>query len=361
MKNSTQTRDLLLRHHRTYPLMQIRDLFKFLFQSAFGCEHLVSNEEIAVNYIRKEYAPLPQSLPTPPDPLDGAYSRVHLSFLGNGLTPETLGKLFCRSAKVEPTGLDDLQDKISTTRDLIREGLLPFSPEEFEESLAAWAEKGYPPVHHSDTFRAAYCPAYRVIANEYLPFLPLLERIDTLLQAQNAPAIVAIEGGSASGKTTLAQLLQDLYGCTVFHMDDFFLRPEQRTPERFAEVGGNVDRERFLEEVLLPLSQGKPVCYRPFDCATQTLEAPVTVTPNRLTVVEGAYSMHPALAPYYTLSVFLNIDSAYQQARILKRNSPAFAKRFFEEWIPLEQRYFSQTQIRERCDLTLPIEEASFS
>ena len=71
--------------------------------------------------------------------------------------------------------------------------------------------------------------------------------------------------------------------------------------------------------------------------------------------------MHPALAPYYTLSVFLNIDSAYQQARILKRNSPAFAKRFFEEWIPLEQRYFSQTQIRERCDLTIPIEEASFS
>ena len=261
----------------------------------------------------------------------------------------------------EPTGLHDLQDKISTTRDLIREGLLPFSPEEFEESLAAWAEKGYPPVHHSDTFRTAYSPAYRVIANEYLPFLPLLERIDTLLQAQNAPAIVAIEGGSASGKTTMAQLLQDLYGCTVFHMDDFFLRPEQRTPERFAEVGGNVDRERFLEEVLLPLSQGKPVCYRPFDCATQTLKAPTEISPTHLTVVEGAYSMHPALAPYYTLSVFLNIDSAYQQARILKRNSPAFAKRFFEEWIPLEQRYFSQTQIRERCDLTLPIEEASFS
>ena len=361
MKNSTQTRDLLLRHHRTYPFMQIRDLFKFLFQSAFGCEHLVSNEDTAISYIQREYATLAPVSPTPPDPLDGAYSRVHLSCLGNGLTPETLGKLFCRSAKSEPTGLHDLQDKISTTRDLIREGLLPFSPEEFESSLAAWADQNYPPIHHSDTFRAAYCPAYRVIANEYLPFLPLLARIDKLLQNGHSSAIVAIEGGSASGKTTLARLLEDLYGCTVFHMDDFFLRPEQRTPERFAEIGGNVDRERILEEVLLPLSQGKTVCYRPFDCSTQALEAPVTVTPNRLTVVEGAYSMHPALAPYYTLSVFLNIDSTYQQARILKRNSPAFAKRFFEEWIPLEQRYFSQTQIRERCDLTLPIEEASFS
>ena len=361
MKNPTQTRERILLHHSTYPLMQIRDLFKFLFQSAFGCEHLVSNEEIAVNYIRKEYASLPQSLPTPPDPLDGAYSRVHLSCLGNGLTPETLGKLFCRSAKSEPTGLHDLQDKISTARDLIREGLLPFSPEEFESSLAAWADQNYPPIHHSDAFRAAYCPAYRVIANEYLPFLPLLERIDTLLQAQNAPAIVAIEGGSASGKTTLAQLLQDLYGCTVFHMDDFFLRPEQRTPERFAEVGGNVDRERFLEEVLIPLRQGQSVQYRPFDCSTQTLKAPTEISPTHLTVVEGAYSMHPDLSLYYDLSAFLSIHPSHQRARLLKRNSPAFAKRFLEEWIPLEQSYFTLTHIKDRCSLTLPIEEASFS
>ena len=34
-------------------------------------------------------------------------------------------------------------------------------------------------------------------------------------------------------------------------MDDFFLRPEQRRPERFAEPGGNVDRERFAAEVLV--------------------------------------------------------------------------------------------------------------
>lgn len=30
-----------------------------------------------------------------------------------------------------------------------------------------------------------------------------------------------------------------------FGLDDFFLRMEQRTPERLREVGGNVDYERF--------------------------------------------------------------------------------------------------------------------
>ena len=82
------------------------------------------------------------------------------------------------------------------------------------------------------------------------------KKIDELL-TQKDMVIVAIDGKCTSGKTTLASKLAQIYDCNVFHMDDFFLRPEQRTPERFAEVGGNVDYERFQEEVLLPLKTGK--------------------------------------------------------------------------------------------------------
>ena len=107
----------------------------------------------------------------------------------------------------------------------------------------------------------------------------LKKQIDTLLEENNL-VIVAIDGKCTSGKTTLASKLAEIYDCNVFHMDDFFLRPEQRTPERFAEVGGNVDYERFQEEVLLPLKSGKAFSYRPFDCSTFTLSAPVTVAPK---------------------------------------------------------------------------------
>ena len=117
--------------------------------------------------------------------------------------------------------------------------------------------------------------------------------------------IIGVAGGTGSGKTTLAEKLSRIYDCNVFHMDDFFLRPEQRTPERFAEAGGNVDRERFLSEVLTPLSEGRAVEYSRFNCSTQKLEAPVTVEQKPLTIVEGAYSMHPELARFYDLSVFL--------------------------------------------------------
>ena len=81
--------------------------------------------------------------------------------------------------------------------------------------------------------------------------------IDALLQERER-VIVAIEGSCAGGKTTLAEALGREYGCNVLPMDDFFLRPEQRTEQRFAQPGGNVDYERFFEEVLQPLLRGEP-------------------------------------------------------------------------------------------------------
>jgi uridine kinase len=183
-------------------------------------------------------------------------------------------------------------------------------------------------------------------------FLPLFERIDGLTSEN---AIVAIEGGSASGKSTLSEILSDVYDCTVFHMDDFFLRPEQRTPERFAEVGGNIDHERFLCEVLTPLREGKTVNYRRFDCCEMKIQDGVDIQPKSLNIVEGAYSMHPSLDGLYDLSVFLDVDAELQRTRIEKRNSPDMAKRFFDTWIPLEQKYFSATNVKERCDFTIEI------
>ena len=168
---------------------------------------------------------------------------------------------------------------------------------------------------------------------------------------------VAIDGPCGSGKTTLAEALSRELDCPVIHMDEFFLRPEQRTPERFAEIGGNVDRERFLEEVLGPLKRGDAVCYRPFDCGKWALGEPITVEPKKLTVIEGVYSMHPDLADCYDYSVYLDISPEYQRERIQERNSPAFAKRFFEEWIPLENRYFEGMLVKERCCEVLKIEK----
>ena len=175
------------------------------------------------------------------------------------------------------------------------------------------------------------------------------KQIDDLLCQRNQ-VIVAIDGSCTSGKTTLAARFAEIYDCNVFHMDDFFLRPEQRTRSRYAEVGGNVDYERFQEEVLLPLKAGKTFSYRPFDCSTFTLSDPVTVIPKKLNIIEGTYSHHPYFGNPYDLKILLTITPELQRQRILER-SAFLHKRFFEEWIPMENRYLEEFRISDKCDM----------
>ncbi len=373
-----QTRNMLIEHYQTYPKLQMRDLFKFLHQSSFGCEHLLSDASAAIEYIRREAAecrPRQGENSNLPDgvhqrenlePLDGDFCRVYLDFVKEGLSAETLGQLFFLSARPVENGRELLEEKLAVLTELIRERELPLSLEEVEKEIEQWREAGYPAYHHSEDFRKHYAPAYRVIKKEYALFLPLLLEIDKRLKEKrrlfdsgnrrtDCSLTLAIEGGSASGKTTLAGLLEQVYGATIFHMDDFFLRPQQRTKERFAEPGGNVDRERFLEEVLIPLKAGETVHYRRFDCSSFALQEPVVMKPGEFNVVEGAYCMHPDLAGYYDFSVFLDVLPDLQKRRIHKRNSPDMAERFFGEWIPMEQRYFAAMDVKARCDMVLPV------
>ena len=350
MKEQTHAR--LIRHYQDRPNLQAQDLFKYLFQSAYGCEHLVSNEQAALRYIQSEYASMGERAECRIEPLDGNYSRVHLGVLQKGLRPETLARLFCLSAQKED-GKEQLKHSLEVAQELVQSGEIPLDVARFAQALQEWQAFGCPAIHHSEAFRAAYSPAYRVIANRYADFLPVFTEIDKRLAHGSVTSVM--EGGSASGKSTLADALEAVYGCTVLHADDYFLRPEQRTPERLAEVGGNFDRERFAEEIVQPLRSGQPVTYRRFDCMTQTLGEPITVQKTALTVVEGVYSLHPAFGKYYDLAIFLDIAPDIQKKRIGVRNSPMLARRFFDEWIPMENAYFAAMDIKTRADLIMPV------
>ena len=164
------------------------------------------------------------------------------------------------------------------------------------------------------------------------------------------PAILAIDGRCASGKSTLGERLSREWDADLFHMDDFYLQPHQRTEEWLSEPGGNVDRERFLEEVLLPLSRGEAVSYRRFDCGTFAFEPLRLIRPGAIAVVEGSYSCHPELREFYDMRVFLDIDPKTQRERILQRNGPEVLQRFIDRWIPLEENYFSGCAVRDCCD-----------
>lgn len=171
-------------------------------------------------------------------------------------------------------------------------------------------------------------------------------------QKEKQRIVIAIDGSCTSGKSTLAVALASELDCNLFHMDDYFLRPQQRTAERLSEVGGNVDYERFYREVLKQLKTGSAFAYRPYDCRTGLLAEEKLVTPRRINIIEGSYSHHPYFGNAYDMKVFLEVSADIRNQRI-RRRLPLLQKKFIEDWIPMEQRYFETFSIREKADLVV--------
>ena len=179
-------------------------------------------------------------------------------------------------------------------------------------------------------------------------FRPLFLRIDELSK-QKKGVTIGIDGNSASGKTSLAALLGSMYTCNIFSMDDFFLRPGQRTPERLNEPGGFIDYERFGEEIVEGLKSGAPFRYRRYDCSTFELYEAGLVEPMPLNVIEGVYSLHQRFIGIYDIKVFLRLDGSAQRGRLAERGEYLLDK-FISEWLPMENKYFDYFNIVDKCD-----------
>ena len=167
------------------------------------------------------------------------------------------------------------------------------------------------------------------------------------------PVLVAIDGKCASGKSTLGLYLKEKFDANLIHMDDFFLQKHQRTEERLAEVGGNVDYERFKAEVLEPLCNGQKAKYGIFDCSTLEISEWKEIEDKQVTIIEGSYSQHPYFGNPYDLRLFAEIDSESQLDNIRKRNGEEKLIVFKECWIPKEEAYFEAFSVKEKSDLVI--------
>ncbi|MDD6307972.1 MAG: phosphoribulokinase [Clostridia bacterium] len=178
--------------------------------------------------------------------------------------------------------------------------------------------------------------------------------LDAIAQIRNQKnkVVVAIEGGSAAGKSTLAARLYKALGGNLYHMDDFFLPPSMRTAKRLGTPGGNIDYERFYNEVVHGMISGKPFSYGVFSCKEARITHSVSCLPSSVHIVEGVYSMHPHFGDYTDLRIFLEISPSLQKQRIEKRN-PHNKEDFFTRWIPMENAYFSSFAIKSNADMII--------
>ena len=160
----SESERVLKLHLRLYPEMEPQDCVKLLYQSEFGCGHFLPDAEQAKAYLLAEW----RSVPHDPahrayDELGGGFVRAHLESLPDEAAALALADEFILSAKEKCGSPEGFAERLSALRRVTEEGLTAFSPAELEAFLAEYLKAGCPAVHHSESYRKKYHPAYRVI------------------------------------------------------------------------------------------------------------------------------------------------------------------------------------------------------
>ena len=157
--------------------------------------------------------------------------------------------------------------------------------------------------------------------------------------ARQSAVLVALDGRCGSGKTTLAEQLAERFPqCITVHTG------WEKIP------CANMDIQRLRDEVVAPARAGQAFSYQAYSCREGAYLPPRPLGPAPLVIVEGSYSHHPSLAPYYDIRIFVTC-SPDEQARRLRRREGERYSNFVERWIPLEEGYFANYSIEENAEM----------
>jgi hypothetical protein len=156
-------------HLARYPAMQPADVHKLLYQGVLGPEHLIASPEAFAARLRVEYGAVPPDVVDPlwePVRPDGALGRVNLRpFKARGGDVERLIAACLETAGRtwgKPAGL---RAAWATFVELCQSGRWAAFPLAGVLAMSDRLEaEGFPPIHHSITYRQAYRPAYRLVA-----------------------------------------------------------------------------------------------------------------------------------------------------------------------------------------------------
>ena len=336
-----------------HPHMQPQDIVKLCYQAAYGSEHLIKSKDEAKAYLRNECSCLISCDTELIENISDDICRISLNaWMNNSLPIGWLLELFFMSSN-ENIGSDSrFKENIAAADKIISNSNLDFTHLEWTQYLDEYMKKGIHAVHHSDKYRTTENPAYRIINRKFTYLIPLLIQICTH-KKNSLPYIIAIDGRCASGKTTTAKYLSTVINADVIHMDDFFLPPSKRTASRLQESGGNVDYERFSDEVISSIHDLNGFQYKKYNCHMNTLNELQSIGNRPFRIVEGSYSTHPYFGKYADITVFIDIDPCIQLNRIIKRNGEEMAVIFKNRWIPLEEKYFNAFGTKEKADIIL--------
>ncbi len=154
--------------------------------------------------------------------------------------------------------------------------------------------------------------------------------------------VVAIDGPSGAGKTTLADAVATDLDCPVVRVEDLY-----------PGWDGLAEGVRLLSEcVLEPLSRGEVARYRAWDWVASAWGAERVVAPVPMLVVEGCGASVGAAGEFAALRVWVEAPTDLRRERGLARDGETYAP-WWETWAAQERALFTSDRTRERADLVV--------
>ena len=348
-------KEYLIEHLKKHPSIKPCDIAKLCYQAAMGAEHLLLDTARAKKYFDAEFASVEPKSGELFECLSDNVCRVDLGVWKlEGMPSEWLFNMFVETATVKSGGRELLEANLSCVEDVIKDREISFSKEEWREFLEKYRALGMPAIHHSDEYRQSERPAYRIVDRSFLRCIPILRAASKLKSAEaGAARVIAVDGRAGSGKTTVSKSLSRILMAETVRIDDFFLPPELRTPERLAEAGGNVHYERILCDVVPFVAYREAFSYGAFDCGKMEIAEKREVGESEWRIVEGSYSHHPRLGDYADLRIFCSVDTEEQMKRIRERDGEKWAEIFRDRWIPMEEKYLEAFGIIDSADVVI--------
>ena len=162
---------ILMNHYERYPLMQIEDFIKLIYQNTFGPIHFTGNPNLKQieSYLVEELQFFIPYLDTPQvEDIGDGYQRISLSMILNKeITIEELALQFLKSMEasriLDNTTLSLFNDRIIQLMNLIEDHQIKLDLDQSKAFIQEYLSQGIRAISHSKTYRTHYHPHYRVI------------------------------------------------------------------------------------------------------------------------------------------------------------------------------------------------------
>ncbi|MEO6530601.1 MAG: chorismate-binding protein [Specibacter sp.] len=144
------------------------------------------------------------------------------------------------------------------------------------------------------------------------------------------PVIIAVDGRSGAGKTTvaveLAALLRRHRTVSLFHLEDIY--------PGWDGLAGGV--ERYIDQVLAPLSQGSPATWTAWDWEARNDGASRTTEAAQVVLVEGVGSSLGRAGQFLDAVIWVDAPGHVRKQRALARDGETYAP-FWDRWAAQEE------------------------